>query len=156
MKIPALIIMSFFTLSISFAAAQAEILAMMSYESKSPDSLKSLKLSGNMERKEGILIMDMDPGSDNFGKILWDMPLPNDLVAHHIFYDRTMTKAYLTSLAKSEISILDMTANPIRRKIIPVPNCAMGEDVIFNEDNSRWYLTCMMSASVIHNSSWPG
>lgn len=131
------------------SSAQAEILAMMSYESKTADSLKSLKLSGVGERKEGIVIMDVDPDSANFGKILWEMPLSKDLMAHHIFYDRSMTKAYLTSLAKKELSVLDMQANPFSRKVLAMPDCTMGEDVIFNEDNSRWYLTCMNSATVI-------
>jgi DNA-binding beta-propeller fold protein YncE len=129
--------------------ASAEILGMMSYESKSPDSLKSLKLSGVPERREGIAIIDLDPNSEAFGKILWDMPLPADLVAHHIFYDRTMTKAYVTSLAKPELQVLDLTKSPYRTKTISVEGCAMGEDVIINEDNTRWYLTCMMSANVI-------
>ncbi|MEJ2027969.1 MAG: hypothetical protein P8X52_11170, partial [Limibacillus sp.] len=71
----------------------------MNYESKSPDSLKSLKLSGPAERVEGIAVVDVDPESMNFGKILMNIPMPPDQVVHHIFYDRTMTKAYITSLA---------------------------------------------------------
>ncbi len=149
MGISKIISICFIISSFCFSAAQAEILAMMLYESKSPDSLKSLKLSGVGERKEAIAIMDVDPDSKNFGKILWEMPLPNDMMSHHIFYDRTMTKGYLTSLAKKELGVLDMTANPFRRITLPMPDCTMGEDVIINEDNSRWYLTCMGSASVI-------
>ena len=38
---------------------------------------------------------------------------------------------------------------PYRLKRIDVPNCRMGEDVIFSEDNKTWYLTCMMSARVV-------
>lgn len=129
--------------------AQGEILAMVNYESKTEDSLKALKLTGPAERSEGILILDVDPESDNFGQILWNYALPPDLVAHHIFYDRTMTKAYITALGKGELHVLDMTQNPYRMTMIPVPNCAMGEDVILSEDNSTWYLTCMMSARVI-------
>ncbi len=139
-----LITLSFFT---SFAA-QAEILAMVSYETKSADSLKSLKISTSRGREEGVAILDVDPESDAFGKILWQMPLPADLTAHHIFYDRTMKKAYMTSLSKKELYVFDMGSFPIRHKILDV-NCSMGEDVIFNEDNSRWYLTCMGSANVI-------
>jgi hypothetical protein len=33
-----------------------------------------------------------------------------------------------------------------------MPDCKMGEDVIFSEDNKTWYLTCMMSARVIVGS----
>jgi DNA-binding beta-propeller fold protein YncE len=30
-----------------------------------------------------------------------------------------------------------------------VPDCAVGEDVVVSEDNTRWYLTCMGSSAVI-------
>ena len=131
---------------------KAEILAMMNYETKTEDSLKALKLSGPREREEGIAIVDVDPESERFGDILVKIPLPPDLVAHHIFYDRTMTKAYITALGKGELHIMDMLSNPYRIKKIEVSDCAMGEDVILSSDNSTWYLTCMMSAKVIVGS----
>ena len=129
--------------------AGAEILAMMNYESKSPESLKSLKLTGLHERREGIAIVDVDPESPNFGRILMEIPLPSDLVAHHIFYDRNMKKAYVTSLGKSEMHVFDLDRFPYRLERLAMPECKMGEDVIFSDDNSTWYLTCMMSARVI-------
>ncbi len=129
--------------------ARAEILAMLNYESKPPESLKSLKLTGVQKRREGIAIIDVDPESQDFGKILMDIPLPPDLVAHHIFYDREMKKAYLTALGKSELHVFNLDQFPYRLKRIDVPDCKMGEDVIFSEDNKTWYLTCMMSARVI-------
>lgn len=130
-------------------SARSEILAIMNYESKTPESLKALKLSGPQQREEGLAIIDVDPNSDNFGKWLWTMPLPPDLVAHHIFYDRTMTKGYMTALGKTELHIIDFTKSPYRVKRIDVPQCQVGEDVIFTEDNSTWYLTCMGSATVV-------
>ncbi len=91
--------------------ASAEILAMMNYESKTPDQVKALKLTGAQERREGIAIIDVDPESATFGKWLVDIPLDPAGVAHLIFYDRTMTKAYLTSLAsgvnQTEESVLN-------------------------------------------------
>jgi len=42
-----------------------------------------------------------------------------------------------------------MTANPNRMNIIAVPDCELGEDVIFDEANEHWYLTCMKSNKVI-------
>lgn len=129
--------------------AKAEILAMVNYESKPPEALKALKLSGPQEREEGIAILDVDPNSDSFGQVLLRMTLPPDLIAHHIFYDRSMRKAYITALGKSELHIMDMTSNPYRIRRLDVPDCAMGEDVIFSEDNKTWYLTCMMSAAVV-------
>ena len=47
----------------------AEILAMVNYETKATQAF----------RKEGIAIIDVDPNSGNFGKVLSDMPLPHDL-----------------------------------------------------------------------------
>jgi hypothetical protein len=134
------------------STASAEILAMMNYESKTPDQLKSLKLSGETERREGIAIIDVDPESANFGKLLVDIPLDPAGMAHHIFYDRTMTKAYLTGLANPPLQVMDMTEFPYRLRTIDVPNCSMAEDVIFDEANENWYLTCMNSANVWRGS----
>ena len=136
-------------LSPAISPARGEILAMVNYESKTEESLKALKLTGPAEREEGILILDVDPASERFGEVLWKYEMPADLLVHHIFYDRTMTKAYITALGKGELHVLDMTQNPYRMTMVPVPDCAMGEDVILSEDNSTWYLTCMMSANVI-------
>ena len=127
--------------------AGAEILAMMNYESKTPEALKALKLAG--QRKEGIAIVDVDPNSSNFGTIVMDVPLPPGLVAHHIFYDRESEKAYLTALGKSQMYVFDLEQFPYRLRRLDLPDCAMGEDVFFSEDNKTWYLTCMMSARVI-------
>lgn len=135
--------------TLSSEGARAEILAMVNYESKTPESLKALKLSGPAERQEGIAILDVDPGSPRFGQVLWQMPLPPDLIAHHIFYDRSMSKAYITSLGKGELHVMDMMQAPYRVKKVDVSDCAMGEDIILSEDNETWYLTCMMSANVI-------
>lgn len=130
------------------SAASAEILAMVNYESKTPDQLKALKLSGEEARREGIAILEVDPQSPDFGKLLVDIPLDPSTVAHHIFYDRTMTKAYLTALAQPALQVMDLTTFPYRLRTIEVPNCVMGEDVIFDEANEHWYLTCMGSANV--------
>jgi len=67
-------------------AGQEEILAMANYESKPDDSLKDLKMPfGTQARREGLAIFDVDPESDTYGDILLDIPLPSDLVAHHVF-----------------------------------------------------------------------
>ena len=114
--------------------AKAEILAMINYESKTEDSLKSLKLTGSGEREEGIAIIDVDPDSDNFGDILMSISLDPTLVAHHIFYDKTMTKAYLTALGQGLLHVIDMNQFPYRLTPIAV-DCAAGEDIVFSQDN---------------------
>jgi DNA-binding beta-propeller fold protein YncE len=119
--------------------ASAEILALLNYESK-PDQ---------PVRREGIAIMDIDPESPDFGKILMEIPLPPDLVAHHIFFNRDRTKAYITALGKSLLHVVDLTRFPYRLRGIPVPDCQVLEDLVVSEDNRTWYLTCMGSSTVI-------
>jgi DNA-binding beta-propeller fold protein YncE len=119
--------------------ASAEILALLNYESK-PDQ---------PVRREGIAIMDIDPDSADFGKILMEIPLPSDLVAHHIFFNRDRSKAYITALGKSILHVVDLTRFPYRLRAIDVPDCQVGEDLVVSEDNRTWYLTCMGSSNVI-------
>ena len=119
--------------------ASAEQSALLNYESK-PDQ---------PVRREGIAIMDIDPASPDFGKILMEIPLPSDLVAHHIFFNRDKTKAYITSLGKSILHVVDLTQFPYRLRAIEVPDCKVGEDVVVSEDNKTWFLTCMGSSNVI-------
>ncbi len=123
----------------STSMASAELLALLNYESK----------PGQTVRREGIAIMEIDPKSVDFGKILMDIPLPADLVAHHIFFNRDRTKAYITSLGKSELYVIDLTRFPYRLRTIAVPDCQVGEDLVVSEDNKTWYLTCMGSSTVI-------
>jgi DNA-binding beta-propeller fold protein YncE len=134
------------------STASAEILAMMNYESKTPEQVKSLKLSGPQERREGIAIIDVDPESANFGKLLVDIPLDPTGFAHHIFYDRTMTKAYVAGLGQPALQVMDLTEFPYRLRTIDVPNCVMAEDVIIDSANQNWYLTCLNSSNVWRGS----
>ena len=119
--------------------ASAEILALLNYESKPNQPV----------RREGIAIMDIDPESGNFGKILMEIPLPADLVAHHIFFNRDRSKAYVTALGKSILHVVHLREFPYRLRAIDVPDCQMGEDLAVSEDNRTWYLTCMGSNNVI-------
>lgn len=130
--------------------AMAEILAMLNYESKPEDSLRAMRIAAPpQKRREGIAIVDVDPQSPNFGKIVVDLSIPSDVVAHHIFYNKDFSKAYVTALGKGELRVIDMKRKPYEVKTIPVPECKVGEDVVFSDDNKRWYLTCMGSQNVI-------
>jgi len=131
--------------------AVGEILAMVNYETKSPDSLKALKSPISAPaRKEGIAIIDVDPTSKDFGKIVQDIALPGDLVAHHIFYNRDQSKAYVTALGKPELRVIDMKKTPYSiTKVVAVPGCVVGEDVVFSDDGKFWYLTCMGAQAMI-------
>jgi acyl carrier protein len=50
------------------------------------------------------------------------------------------------------MKVFDLGEFPYRLRTLEMPDCKMGEDVIFSEDNKTWYLTCMMSARVIVGS----
>jgi DNA-binding beta-propeller fold protein YncE len=139
MKAFRLFILTLGLLLAGIAPASAEILALINYESK-PDQ---------PVRREGIAIMDIDPESAGYGKILMEIPLPSDLVAHHIFFNRDRSKAYVTALGKSLLHVIDLTAFPYRLRAIDVPDCLVGEDLAVSEDNKTWYLTCMGSSNVI-------
>jgi hypothetical protein len=131
-------------------AGNAEILALLNYESKSPDALKAFKSPvPGQTRQEGIAVSDVEPGSPTFGKIVETISLPPDLVAHHIFYNRDASKAYVTALGKPELRVIDMSKRPFAAKTVSVPDCAVGEDVVFSEDNKTWYLSCMGSSKLI-------
>lgn len=119
--------------------ASSEILALLNYESK-PDQ---------PVRREGIAIMDIDPESSDFGRILMEIPLPSDLVAHHIFFNRDRSKAYVTALGKSVLHVMDLRRFPYRLRAVSVPDCQVLEDLVVSEDNRTWYLTCMGSSTVI-------
>ncbi len=128
----------------------AEILALLNYESKPADALKAYKTPvPGQTRQEGIALVDVDPASAAYGKIVETIPLPADLVAHHIFYNRDSSKAYVTALGKGELRVIDMSKRPFNAQIISVPDCQVGEDVVFSEDNKTWYLTCMGSSKLI-------
>jgi len=128
----------------------AEILALLNYESKPADALKAYKTPvPGQTRQEGIAVVDVNPASAAYGKIVETIPLPADLVAHHIFYNRDSSKAYVTALGKGELRVIDMAKRPFNVQTISVPDCQVGEDVVFSQDNKTWYLTCMGSAKLI-------
>ncbi len=120
-------------------ASSAEILAMANYESK----------PGQTPRKEGVAIIDVDPNSPKFGKIINDLPLPPDAVAHHIFYNKDLSKAYITALGKGALRVINMKQEPLKIQDLNVPECQVAEDMVFTSDKKTWYLTCMGSSNVI-------
>ena len=134
-----LFLSSFLVWAILPLTLHAEMLAMVNYETKPEQVI----------RKEGIAIIDIDINSENFGKILMDIPLPHNLVNHHIYYNKDMSKVYVTALGMSTMHIIDMTRFPYRVKAVEIPGCKVLEDATFTSDNKTWYLTCMGSQNII-------
>ncbi len=136
-------------LALAPLAASAHILAMVNYESKTEEGLRAHGIKDHGGRKEGLAVIDVDPGSETFGKIMVDIPLPPDLIGHHLFYNRDMSKLYMTALGQGWIYVMDMKVLDYKLKKVNVPGCVVGEDIIFSGDNKSWYLTCMGSANII-------
>ena len=134
-----LLLSSFLVWAMLPLTLHAEMLAMVNYETKPEQVI----------RKEGIAIIDIDMNSENFGKILMDIPLPHNLVNHHIYYNKDMSKVYVTALGMSTMHVIDMTRFPYRVKAVEIPGCKVLEDATFTSDNKTWYLTCMGSQNII-------
>ncbi len=131
-------------------AAFADMPALANYETKADDSLKSLQINDSGEgRREGIAIIELDPDSPDYGKVLMEIPVSPDLVLHHIFYNRALTKAYVTALEKEVLHVIDLTSFPYRMKPIPTPGCKTQENIILSDDDKTWFVTCMGSANVV-------
>jgi len=142
--IAATVLLAFVPLTVS-----ARILAMVNYESKTKEGLQAHGIKDHGKRKEGIAVIDVDPDSKTFGEIMVDISLPSNLVGHHIFYNRDMSKLYLTALGQGWMYVMDMKVLDYKLKKVNVPGCVVGEDIIFSGDNKTWYLTCMGSANII-------
>lgn len=120
-------------------SAMAEQTAVVLYETKGTAT----------PRHEALAFVEIDPEAPDFGEILAEIPLPSDMIAHHIFYNPARTKAYVTSLGRSELTVFDVTAFPWRKTVIDVPDCVVGEDVAFSQKLDRWYLSCMGSSVIV-------
>jgi DNA-binding beta-propeller fold protein YncE len=117
--------------------AGAEVLAIMTYES----------MPGAAQRREGIAIMELDRASPRFGQILEDIPLPADLVGHHVYINPAADRAYITGLGRPELRVMDIRTREV--KVVPVPDCQVGENVAFSRRTGSWYLTCMGSSVIV-------
>ncbi len=119
--------------------SHAEMLAMVNYDSK----------AGQTPRREGVAILDVDPNSPQFGKIVNDLPLPPDAISHHFFYNKDLSKAYITALGNGPLRVINMKHMPYAIELLDVPECKVSEDMAFTADKKTWYLTCMGSSNVI-------
>ncbi len=139
------IIVYFFLSSYAFA----DRLSILNWETKAAESLDSLSLSQDKERKEGIAVIELDPNSIDYGKILFNIPVNPDFTLHHIFYNQDLSKAYVTALNSDSLYVINMSDQVWRLKPIHTPMCKVQENIIFSDDNTKWWLTCMGSENVI-------
>ena len=133
--------------------SNAERLAILNWETKAPESLDSLSLSKIKGREEGIAIIELDKNSKDYGKILSNIPVDPSLVLHHIFYNQDLTKAYITALEGNNLYYINLKDKVWRLREIPVPMCKVQENIIFSNNNKKWWLTCMGSSNIIEGNA---
>lgn len=133
------------------SAAHAEILAMVPYETRPEESLRTLRLeAAALNQRDGVAIVDVDPESETFGKWLADFPLPEDLSAHHLFYHPSLTKVYVTGWTeKRQMHVMDLTRIPYRFKRVDIPECLRLDSIAFSGAGDRWFLTCAETPNII-------
>lgn len=126
-------------LAVIAGSATAQQTAVVFYETKGTAT----------PRHEALAFVEVDPDTPGLGEILAEIPLPSDMIAHHILYNPARDRAYVTSLGRSELTVFDVTAFPWRKTVVDVPGCVVGEDAAFSAKLDRWYLTCMGSSVIV-------
>ncbi len=135
-------------------AAEAEILAFVSYETKSEESIRALRVEEALRnRRSGIAIIDVDPDSENFGKLHAQFPVSPGSSLHHMYYLPSLTKVYVTDTSKAQLHVLDLTRAPYRYKQIDIPECFRLDSVVFSESGDRWYVGCQQPGNIIIGES---
>ncbi len=135
---------------LALASARAEILALVVYETKAEDSVRTLQLGKAPDaRRDGLAVIDVDPESETYGRWIADYPLPPGLAGHHLYYNNDLTKIYVTALGKSLLHVVDLTRVPYRIKAVEVPRCKVSENIAFSADGARYYVACLGSNNVL-------
>jgi hypothetical protein len=98
---------------------------------------------------DGVVLMDLDPESENFGQILQKREIGAGVLPHHLYFNRSQSRLYTTALGGAslyEIKV-DTGNNSVPRmgwiKGIDTGANRVGEDIYFTEDGSRYYVTFM-------------
>ncbi len=130
--------------------ARAEMLAMVTYETKAEESIRALRVEQTQQaREDGLAIIDVDPASEAYGKILAKFPLPEGPAPHHQYYNPDKTKIYVTANLLPMLHVVDLTRAPYRITRIDTPDCRGLDTVVFSGDGRRWWLTCQQTNRVL-------
>ena len=130
--------------------ARAEMLAMVVYETKAEESIRALRVEdADRPREDGLAIIDVDPASESYGKVLAKFPLPEGLVPHHQYYNRDQTKIYITGALMPMLHVVDVTRVPYRIKRVDIPGCRRLDSMVISDDNKTWWVTCRDTGKVI-------
>ena len=97
--------------------------------------------------KDGVALIDMDPESRRFGRILQKRSIGRGVLPHHLYFNRDESRLYSTSLGGSFLYEIhfkrDRHNRPRLGRIEPIDTGGnlIAEDMYFSSDGSRYYLT---------------
>lgn len=98
---------------------------------------------------DGLALMDLDPESPDFGKILQQVAMGPGVLPHHLYFNRDQSKLYNTALGGERLYTVGLQRDdkgfPTITEITPIDvgDNLVGEDIYFTEDGSRFYMTFM-------------
>lgn len=98
---------------------------------------------------DGVALIDLDPESGHFGKIIQRRNIARGVIPHHLYFNRDQSRLYSTALSGSNLYeiMLDRGADGLPRmaqvKEVDTGGNLVGEDMYFTEDGSRFYMTFM-------------
>lgn len=98
---------------------------------------------------DGVLVMNLDPDSNDFGQILQNFEIGEGVLPHHLYFNHDESRLYNTALGGEFLYELILEHNddglPVIQEALPidVANNTVGEDLYFTNDGSRFYITFM-------------
>ena len=99
--------------------------------------------------KDGVALIDLNPESKDFGRILQQKEIGEGVLPHHLYFDNEEKRLYTTALGGATLYelILDRGRDgvPTITRVVPIDTGGnlIGEDMYFTKDNSRFYMTFM-------------
>jgi hypothetical protein len=99
--------------------------------------------------KDGVALVDLNPESKHFGKLLQRKDIGKGVLPHHLYFNNDESRLYTTALGGSMLYelILDKGRDGVPRitRVVPIDTGGnrVGEDIYFTRDGSRFYMTFM-------------
>ncbi len=116
-----------------------------------PEPLLAVVDYTSADGPDGIAVLDLNPSSPTFGRLLQRLPLGPGAVPHHLYYNRDGSRLYTTSLADPALYRVELSGERLVEAVplVSAEVCAVGEDLYFTEDGTTFYMTCMGSDRVL-------
>ncbi|NLX09198.1 MAG: hypothetical protein GXY36_06045 [Chloroflexi bacterium] len=95
----------------------------------------------------GVALVNLDPESEGFGEVLQQFELGEDVLPHHLYYNRDQSRLYNTTLSGEYLYelILERDADGVPTIVeaiaIDTGDSQVGEDIYFTEDGSQFWIT---------------